>query len=133
MCIFLASQTLIEDVEELNATLDKWINAERFGFFPKISRSNINEMMDTGKYIAIVVVAENKLNEITQTERDFKDMVEGIIKLVWWWGIHMYIVCFKVKSHRCTLRNMCSNQVRDVIVQTSLISRKREKPFTVCW
>lgn len=73
---------MIENKEALNETLDKWINTERFGFFPKITRSNINELMDTGKYIAIVVVAENKLNEITQTERDFKDMVEGLIKLV---------------------------------------------------
>lgn len=80
--IFLASPELIDNKEALNETLDKWINTERFGFFPKITRSNINELMDTGKYIAIVVVAENKLNEITQTERDFKDMVEGLVKLV---------------------------------------------------
>lgn len=73
---------MIDNKEALNETLDKWINTERFGFFPKITRSNINELMDTGKYIAIVVVAENKLNEITQTERDFKDMVEGLVKLV---------------------------------------------------
>lgn len=71
---------MIENKEALNESLDKWINTERFGFFPKITRSNINELMDTGKYIAIVVVAENKLNEITQTERDFKDMVEGLVK-----------------------------------------------------
>lgn len=82
MHLFLANPDLIDNKEALNETLDKWINTERFGFFPKITRSNINELMDTGKYIAIVVVAENKLNEITQTERDFKDMVEGLIKLV---------------------------------------------------
>lgn len=82
MHLFLANPDLIDNKEALNETLDKWINTERFGFFPKITRSNINELMDTGKYIAIVVVAENKLNEITQTEKDFKDMVEGLIKLV---------------------------------------------------
>lgn len=38
--------------------------------------------MDTEKYIVIAVVSENKLNEITQTERDFKDMIEGIIRWV---------------------------------------------------
>lgn len=37
--------------------------------------------MDTKKYIVIAVVSENKLSEITQTERDFKDMIEGIIRL----------------------------------------------------
>ncbi|KAI5645361.1 thioredoxin domain-containing protein [Phthorimaea operculella] len=77
---FEATPELIEDKETLNVTLDKWINAERFGYFPRITRSNINELMETEKYIVIVVVSENKLNEITQTEKDFKDMVEGIIK-----------------------------------------------------
>lgn len=77
---FDASQKLIEDKDNLNVTLDKWINSERFGFFPKITRANMNDLMDTAKYIVIVVVSENKLNEITQTERDFKEMVEGIVK-----------------------------------------------------
>ncbi|KAF9418983.1 hypothetical protein HW555_004310 [Spodoptera exigua] len=45
-----------------------------------VTRSNINELMDIEKYIVIAIVSENKLNEITQTERDFKDMVESIIK-----------------------------------------------------
>lgn len=36
--------------------------------------------MDTEKYIVIAVVSENKLQEITQTERDFKDMIENIIR-----------------------------------------------------
>lgn len=71
---------MIEDKEALNVSLDKWINSERFGFFPRITRANINDLMDTEKYIVIVIVSENKLNEITQTEQDFKDMVEGIIK-----------------------------------------------------
>ncbi|KAI8426202.1 hypothetical protein MSG28_005132 [Choristoneura fumiferana] len=77
---FGAHPGLLEDNEALNNTLDKWINSERFGFFPKITRSNINHLMDTEKYIVIAVVSENKLSEITQTERDFKDMIEGIIR-----------------------------------------------------
>ncbi|XP_028172533.1 protein disulfide-isomerase TMX3-like [Ostrinia nubilalis] len=77
---FEANSALLEDKEALNVTLDKWINSERFGFFPKITRANINDLMDTEKYIVIAVVSENKLNEITQTEQDFKDMIEGIIK-----------------------------------------------------
>lgn len=71
-----------EDIETLNTTLDRWINSERFGFFPKITRANLNHLMETEKYIVIAVVSENKLNEITQTERDFKDMIEGLIRLV---------------------------------------------------
>lgn len=78
--IIPAHQLLLEDKEALNNTLDKWINRERFGFFPRISRANINELMDLEKYIVIAIVSENKLNEITQTERDFKDMMENIIR-----------------------------------------------------
>ncbi|CAG9088229.1 unnamed protein product [Plutella xylostella] len=77
---FEATPALIEDKDTLNVTLHKWINAERFGMFPKITRSNINHLMDTEKYLVIAVVEENKLNEITQTEKDFRDMIEGIIK-----------------------------------------------------
>lgn len=76
---FEVKDELLEDKNMLNNTLGKWINSERFGFFPKITRANINSLIDTEKYIVIVVVAENKLEEISQTERDFKDMVEGII------------------------------------------------------
>lgn len=78
--LFIATPEIIKDRETLNVTLKRWVNSERFGFFPKISRSNINDLMDTKKYIVIAVVSENKLNEITQTERDFKDMVESIIR-----------------------------------------------------
>ncbi|CAH2039559.1 unnamed protein product, partial [Iphiclides podalirius] len=77
---FQANPQLLNDKETLNVTLDKWINAERFGFFPKITSANINHIMDIKKYIVIVIVSENKLGEITQTERDFKDMVESIIR-----------------------------------------------------
>ncbi|CAH2981357.1 unnamed protein product [Chilo suppressalis] len=77
---FDENQKLLDDNEAVNVTLDKWINSERFGFFPKITRANINDLLDTEKYIVIVIVSENKLNEITQTEQDFKDMVEGIVK-----------------------------------------------------
>ncbi|CAG4950064.1 unnamed protein product [Colias eurytheme] len=77
---FETSPQLIEDKEALNSTLDKWVHSERFGFFPKITRSNFNELLDIEKYLVITVVSENKLNEITQTEKDFKDMVEGIIR-----------------------------------------------------
>lgn len=77
---FIVTPQLIDDKETLNNTMEQWINAERFGFFPKITSFNINQIMDIKKYIVIVVVSENKLGEITQTERDFKNMVESIIR-----------------------------------------------------
>ncbi|VVD03161.1 unnamed protein product [Leptidea sinapis] len=70
----------LQDKNALNVSMDKWVHSERFGFYPKISRSNINELLDIEKYLVITVVSENKLNEITQTEKDFKDMVEEIIR-----------------------------------------------------
>ncbi|CAG4947443.1 unnamed protein product [Parnassius apollo] len=77
---FEANPALIDDKETLNITLDRWINSERFGFFPKITRANINDIMDIQKYIVMAIVSENKLGEITQTEKDFKEMVESIIR-----------------------------------------------------
>ncbi|XP_068618183.1 protein disulfide-isomerase TMX3 isoform X2 [Battus philenor] len=77
---FDVSPNIINDKETLNSSLDKWINTERFGYFPKISRANIHHFMDINKYIVIAIVSENKLGEITQTERDFKDMIESIIR-----------------------------------------------------
>lgn len=77
---FEANSPLIEDRETLNVTLDNWINSERFGSYPKISGSSLNELMAVKKYLVIAIVSENKLNEITQTERDFKDMIESIVK-----------------------------------------------------
>ncbi|CAK1586106.1 unnamed protein product [Parnassius mnemosyne] len=77
---FEVNPALIDDKETLNTTLDRWINSERFGFFPKITRANINDIMDIQKYIVIAIVSENKLGEITQTEKDFKEMVESIIR-----------------------------------------------------
>ncbi|CAH2239311.1 protein disulfide-isomerase TMX3 [Pararge aegeria] len=77
---FKTKPEILGDKDTLNTTLNKWVNSERFGFFPKITTSNINELLGTEKYIVIAVVFENKLNEITQTERDFKDMIESIIR-----------------------------------------------------
>ncbi|XP_047534884.1 protein disulfide-isomerase TMX3-like [Vanessa atalanta] len=77
---FKPNADLLQDRDTLNVTLNKWVNSERFGFFPKITRSNINDLMDTEKFIVIAVVSENKLKEISQTERDFKDMIENIIR-----------------------------------------------------
>lgn len=58
----------------------KWINEERFETFPKITRGNINEILQTKKYIVLVVVEENKLQQISQEMLEFRDMVESIIR-----------------------------------------------------
>jgi thioredoxin domain-containing protein 10 len=52
------------EVEFLNASMFDWINAERFATFPKITRVNINQLLQTRKYLVLAVVEENKLLEI---------------------------------------------------------------------
>lgn len=60
--------------------MHKWIDAERFGTFPKISRANINELLALEKFLVLAVVEENKLNEISTEETEFKNMVESVIR-----------------------------------------------------
>jgi thioredoxin domain-containing protein 10 len=60
----------------LNTTLNQWINEERFLTFPKITRYNIYQMSQTKKYLVLVVVEENKLNEVATHELEFRDMLE---------------------------------------------------------
>lgn len=70
----------ISDIEKLNDTLYKWINAERFPTFPKVTRGNINQLFLTNKNLVLAVVEENQLEEVPPHMVQFKDMVESIIK-----------------------------------------------------
>lgn len=58
----------------------KWINAERFPTFPKVTRGNINQLFLTNKNLVLAVVEENQLEKIPLHMAQFKDMVESIIK-----------------------------------------------------
>lgn len=51
-------------LEYLNASMFDWVNVERFATFPKVTRGNINELLQTKKYLVLAVVEENKLQEI---------------------------------------------------------------------
>lgn len=70
----------ISEAEHLNATLYNWINEERFETFPKVTRGNIHELMQTKKYLVLAVLEENKLQELPQEMIEFKDMVESVIR-----------------------------------------------------
>lgn len=70
----------MEEAESLNITLHKWINQERFATFPKITRYNMHEFLRTEKYLVLVVVEENQINEIPPEMAEFKDMVESVIR-----------------------------------------------------
>lgn len=60
--------------------MHQWVNEERFLTFPKITRSNINQLMQTQKYLVLAVVEENKLSEIASHELEFRDMIETVIR-----------------------------------------------------
>lgn len=68
------------DIEKLNETLYKWINAERFPTFPKVTRGNINQLFLTNKNLVLAVVEENQLEEVSPHMIEFRDMVESVIK-----------------------------------------------------
>lgn len=76
----LALQKTEYDASHLNDSMYKWINEERFATFPKVTRGNINEILQTKKYIVLVVVEENKLQEISPDMLAFRNMVEGVIR-----------------------------------------------------
>jgi thioredoxin domain-containing protein 10 len=70
------------DVEasNLNESMHSWIMREKFLTFPKITRENLHQLRQTGKFIVIAVVEENKLLELETHEQEFRDMVEQIIR-----------------------------------------------------
>ncbi|XP_014219999.1 protein disulfide-isomerase TMX3 [Copidosoma floridanum] len=70
----------ITDADQLNETLYRWINAERFPTFPKVTRGNINQLFLTNKNLVLAVVEENQLEEIPPDMLEFRDMVESVIK-----------------------------------------------------
>lgn len=69
-----------QDADQLNATMHDWINEERFQTFPKVTRGNINQIMQTKKFLVLAIVEENKLAEIPTEMIEFRDMVESIIR-----------------------------------------------------
>jgi len=64
----------------MNETLYKWVNAERFPTFPKVTGGNINQLFLTNKNLVLAVVEENQLEEVTPDMLEFRDMVESVIK-----------------------------------------------------
>ncbi|KAK9892618.1 hypothetical protein WA026_020996 [Henosepilachna vigintioctopunctata] len=76
---FYPFDTNVSDPAHLNTSMYNWINEERFATFPKVTRGNINEILQTKKYIVLAVVEENKLQEIPPEMKEFKDMVESVI------------------------------------------------------
>lgn len=68
------------DADHLNSTMHDWINEERFETFPKVTRGNIHQILQTKKYLVLAVVEENKLMEVAPEMIEFRDMVESVIR-----------------------------------------------------
>ncbi|XP_066257777.1 protein disulfide-isomerase TMX3 [Euwallacea similis] len=65
-------------LESLNSTLFKWISQERFETFPKISNENLKEVMQTGKYIVLAIVEENRAKQVSEDMLKFRNKVETL-------------------------------------------------------
>ncbi|XP_043465597.1 protein disulfide-isomerase TMX3 isoform X1 [Leptopilina heterotoma] len=70
----------VSSIDVMNKTLHKWVNAERFSSFPKVTRGNINQLFLTNKNLVLAVVEENQLEEMTPDMIEFRDMIESLIK-----------------------------------------------------
>lgn len=67
-------------MDNLNETLNRWVNSERFPTFPKVTRGNIHQLYLTNKNLVLAVVDENELEEIYPDMIEFRDMVESVIR-----------------------------------------------------
>ncbi|XP_018331269.1 protein disulfide-isomerase TMX3 [Agrilus planipennis] len=73
--------TIIEsqaDFATINESVYKWLNEERFETFQKVTRGNINQILQTKKYIVMAVVEENKLFQISKEMEEFRDRIKAI-------------------------------------------------------
>lgn len=58
---------------DLNTSLHRWINEERFPTFMKVTRLNINSIMETNKYLVMAVVEESKAQKISPHMKELVD------------------------------------------------------------
>ncbi|XP_019875387.1 protein disulfide-isomerase TMX3 isoform X2 [Aethina tumida] len=64
----------LQEANHLNKTMFKWINEERFEIFPKVTRGNIHQLIETKKYLVLAVVEENVLHELSAEMLEFRNM-----------------------------------------------------------
>lgn len=69
----------MEEAEHVNVSIHRWINEERFETFPKITDGNINQLLQTKKYIVLVIVEENKLFQIPKEMLEFRNTIENLV------------------------------------------------------
>ncbi|KAL7644407.1 UNVERIFIED_CONTAM: hypothetical protein RMT77_005238 [Armadillidium vulgare] len=76
------------NITALNESLGRWINNERFPQFLKITHGNLSQLWKLDKYLAILVIEEDKIGTLRsdQTEDgyidpyEFKNKLERLIK-----------------------------------------------------
>lgn len=80
LLIFAGHHNLSVELKSLNDSLYRWVNAERFSTFPKVTRGNIHQLFLTNKNLVLAIVEENQLEEIPPDMIEFRNMVESVIK-----------------------------------------------------
>jgi thioredoxin domain-containing protein 10 len=110
-----------EELMNLNNSLNTWVTQEKFLTFPRITLENFYQYRQTGKYLVLAIVEENKLNELITHEQEFRDMVERIIKTkrdkyhnkfqFGWTGTSLahYIVSSYIKTPNLIVLNSTTN------------------------
>ncbi|XP_050431974.1 protein disulfide-isomerase TMX3 [Adelges cooleyi] len=64
---------------DVNASLTRWVNTERFNTFVKVTRSNIHQVFETNKYLVLAIVEESKRPRVPLDHSQFLKMVESVI------------------------------------------------------
>lgn len=61
-----------------NTSLFRWVRRERFPVFAKVTRGRFGHVMSTGKMVALAVLEENKIGELTPEMEEFRDMLREV-------------------------------------------------------
>ncbi len=61
-----------------NTSLFKWVRRERFPLFAKVTRGRFNHVLSTEKLVALAVLEENKIGELTPEMEEFREMLRSI-------------------------------------------------------
>lgn len=60
--------------------MHRWINEERFETFQKITEGNFNEILQTKKYIVLVVAEDGRFRQTSKETNEFKNLIESMIR-----------------------------------------------------
>jgi len=62
----------------VNSSLYNWVLKERFPRFVKVTRGKFSNLLNTGKYLVLAVLEENKLLEVPPSHTTFRDLLSSV-------------------------------------------------------